>query len=162
MGATVPNLVGLERCTDLREALRGPSVAAQAIHRAPGPIVYKGRTRPSGDIQGNPRANTHHVQDEAGMGLTAYRRETDKTWYCRGEIHSREVHSSKIQASGPNVARFLTNQAKGIVSIDFIVVPPVRFTILCVLVFRPVDRSRMVHFNIAAYPPTAWTVQQVV
>lgn len=52
---------------------------------------------------------------------------------------------------------FLTNHAKEIVSIDFIVVPTVRFTILYVLVFLTVDRRRVVHFNVTAHPTAAWT-----
>lgn len=52
---------------------------------------------------------------------------------------------------------FLKNHSKDIVSIDFIVVPTVRFTMLYVLVFLSVDRRRVVHFNITAHPTAAWT-----
>lgn len=56
---------------------------------------------------------------------------------------------------------FLTNHAKEIVSIDFIVVPTVRFTMLYVLVFLSVDRRRVIHFNVTEHPTAAWTAQQV-
>jgi transposase InsO family protein len=57
---------------------------------------------------------------------------------------------------------FLANHAKEIVSIDFIVVPTVRFTMLYVLVFLSLDRRRVIHFNITAHPIAEWTAQQVV
>ena len=57
---------------------------------------------------------------------------------------------------------FLKNHAKEIVSIDFIVVPTVRFTLLYVLVFLSVDRRRVVHFNITEHPTAEWTAQQVI
>ena len=47
-------------------------------------------------------------------------------------------------------------------SIDFIVVPTVRFTVLYVFVFLSVDRRRVIHFNVTAHPTSAWTAQQVV
>ena len=57
---------------------------------------------------------------------------------------------------------FLKNHAKEIVSIDFIVVPTVRFTMLYVLVFLSIDRRRVLHFNVTAHPTAEWTAQQVV
>ena len=42
---------------------------------------------------------------------------------------------------------FLANHAKEIVSMDFIVVPTVRFTMFYVLVFLSIDRRRVVYFN---------------
>jgi len=57
---------------------------------------------------------------------------------------------------------FLENHAKQIVSIDFIVAPTVRFTMLYVLVFLSIDRRRVIHFNITAHPTAEWTAQQVI
>jgi transposase InsO family protein len=48
------------------------------------------------------------------------------------------------------------------VSVDFIVVPTVRFTMLYVFIFLSVDRRRVVHFNVTANPTAAWAAQQVV
>ena len=47
-------------------------------------------------------------------------------------------------------------------SIDFIVVPTVRLTMLYVLVFLSVDRRHVVHFNLTAHPTAVWTAQQVL
>ncbi len=57
---------------------------------------------------------------------------------------------------------FLANHAKELVSIDFIVVPTVRFSILYVLVFLSIDRRRVIHFNVTEHPTAAWAAQQVV
>ena len=48
------------------------------------------------------------------------------------------------------------------VSIDFLVAPTVRFTMLYVLVFLSIDRRHMVHFNVTTNPTAEWTAQQVV
>ena len=57
---------------------------------------------------------------------------------------------------------FLENHAREIASIDFIVVPTVRFTILYVLVFLSIDRRRVIHFNVTAHPTAKWAAQQVI
>ncbi len=57
---------------------------------------------------------------------------------------------------------FLQNHARDIVSIDFLVVPTVRFTILYVFVFLSIDRRRVIHFNVTAHPTTEWAARQVV
>lgn len=57
---------------------------------------------------------------------------------------------------------FLANHAKELVSIDFIVVPTVRFSILYVLVFLSIDRRRVIHFNVTEHPTATWAAQQVV
>ena len=57
---------------------------------------------------------------------------------------------------------FLENHAREIVSIDFIVAPTVRFTMLYVLVILSIDRRRVIHFNVTAHPTADWTAQQVI
>jgi len=57
---------------------------------------------------------------------------------------------------------FLKNHASEIVSIDFFVVPTVRFKMLYVLVFLSIERRRIIHFNVTAHPTAEWTAQQVV
>jgi putative transposase len=57
---------------------------------------------------------------------------------------------------------FLKNHAKDIVSIDFMVVPTVKFQILYVLLFLSIERRRIIHFGVTAHPTAAWAAQQVV
>lgn len=56
---------------------------------------------------------------------------------------------------------FMTNHAKEIVSIDFLVVPAVRFTVLYMLVFLSIDRRRVNHFNVTEHPTARWAARQV-
>lgn len=62
----------------------------------------------------------------------------------------------------PTWRAFLKNHAKDIVSIDFLVVPTVRFRILYVFLFLSVDRRRIIHFGVTQHPSAAWAAQQVV
>ena len=56
---------------------------------------------------------------------------------------------------------FLANHVKDLVSIDFFIVPTVRFEILFVFLVLAHNRRRVVHFNITAHPTAEWTAQQV-
>lgn len=57
---------------------------------------------------------------------------------------------------------FLKNHTKDIVSIDFIVVPTVRFTMLYVLIFLSVDRRNVIYFNVTEHPTAEWSAQQAI
>ena len=47
------------------------------------------------------------------------------------------------------------------VSVDFFVVPTVRFQILYVFLVLAHDRRRIVHFGVTAHPTAEWTAQQL-
>jgi hypothetical protein len=51
---------------------------------------------------------------------------------------------------------------KELVSIDFFVVPTLRFRVLFVLVVLAHHRRRVVHFNMTEHPTAKWTAQQMV
>jgi transposase InsO family protein len=57
---------------------------------------------------------------------------------------------------------FLKNHLAETASIDFFVVPTVRFEILFVFLILAHDRRRVLHFNVTAEPSACWTAQQVV
>jgi putative transposase len=57
---------------------------------------------------------------------------------------------------------FLENHSKELVSIDFFVVPTVRFVVLYVFVVLSHDRRRVIHFNVTEHPTACWTAQQIV
>jgi transposase InsO family protein len=57
---------------------------------------------------------------------------------------------------------FLRNHMSEMISIDFFVVPTVKFEVLFVLVILSHDRRRVLHFNVTANPPVEWTAQQIV
>ena len=56
---------------------------------------------------------------------------------------------------------FLENHVKDLVSVDFFVVPTVRFAVLYVFVVLAHDRRRVLHFNVTANPTARWTAQQI-
>ncbi len=75
------------------------------------------------------------------------------------------VEKYRVHATGspsPTWKVFLDNHVKALVSIDFFVVPTLKFKILYVLVVLAHRRRRIVHFNVTANPTAQWTAQQMV
>jgi len=56
---------------------------------------------------------------------------------------------------------FLANHVKSLVSVDFFVVPTIRFQILYVFLVLAHDRRRVLHFGVTAHPTAEWTAQQL-
>ena len=56
---------------------------------------------------------------------------------------------------------FLANHIKSMVSVDFFVVPTIRFEILYVFVVLEHERRRILHFAVTAHPTAEWTAQQL-
>jgi len=67
-----------------------------------------------------------------------------------------------LGSPSPSWRAFLDNHVKEFVSIDFFVVPTVRFEVLYVLIVLAHERRRIVHFNVTADPTAQWTAQQMV
>ncbi len=66
-----------------------------------------------------------------------------------------------MSSMNPTWQAFPKNDAKGIVSIDFLVVPTVRFKILCVLLILSLERRHILHFTLTEHPTAPGTAQQV-
>jgi len=64
--------------------------------------------------------------------------------------------------ASPTWMAFLKNHGAEMVSIDFFVVPTVRFHILYVFLILAHDRRRVLHFNVTTSPSAKWTAQQIV
>jgi putative transposase len=56
---------------------------------------------------------------------------------------------------------FLNNHVRSLVSVDFFIVPTVRFQILYVFLVLAHDRRRILHFAVTAHPTAEWTAQQI-
>jgi transposase InsO family protein len=56
---------------------------------------------------------------------------------------------------------FLDNHLKTLVSVDFFVVPTIRFQILYVFLVLAHERRHIVHFAVTAHPTAEWTAQQM-
>jgi transposase InsO family protein len=62
----------------------------------------------------------------------------------------------------PTWKAFLKNHLKDLVSIDFLIVPTIRFKLLYVLIVLAHSRRKVLHFNVTANPTALWTAQQIV
>jgi len=62
----------------------------------------------------------------------------------------------------PTWRSFLEDHVGDLVSIDFLVVPTVKFRLLFVRIFLARERRRVVHFNVTAHPSEDWTARQVL
>src|SRR5215471_7562716 len=56
---------------------------------------------------------------------------------------------------------FLDNHLKTMVSVDFLVVPTIRFQILYVFLVLAHERRRILHFAVTGHPTAEWTAQQM-
>ena len=55
---------------------------------------------------------------------------------------------------------FLENHIQSLVSVDFFIVPTIRFQILYVFLVLAHDRRRILHFAVTSHPTAEWTAQQ--
>lgn len=79
---------------------------------------------------------------------------------AKSTVEKYRVRSRKPPS--PTWKAFLNNHVRDLVSIDFFIVPTVRFKILFVLVILSHHRRRIVHFNVTEHPTAQWTAQQIV
>ena len=57
---------------------------------------------------------------------------------------------------------FLRLHLAGTLAVDFLTVPTVTFDVLYVFFVLSLERRRILHVNVTAYPHAAWTAQQVI
>ena len=57
---------------------------------------------------------------------------------------------------------FIKNHMADMVSVDFLVVPTIRFQLLFVFVVLSHARRQVVHFNVTEHPTAEWTAQQII
>src|SRR4051794_35605093 len=56
---------------------------------------------------------------------------------------------------------FLANHVKSMVSVDFFMVPTIRFQVLYVFLVLAHDRRRILRFAVTAHPTAEWSIQQL-
>ena len=79
---------------------------------------------------------------------------------AKSTVEKCRVRSKKPPS--PTWKAFLKNHVRDLVSIDFLVVPTVRFKVLFVFVVLAHHRRRVVHFNVTEHPTAQWTGQQII
>jgi len=97
------------------------------------------------------------------MGHTAHRRrELAKLGIkdAKSTVDKYRVRSRRTLS--PTWKAFLKNHVNDLVSIDFFIVPTVRFRLLFVLVVLGHSRRKVLHFNVTENPSARWTAQQIV
>jgi len=98
----------------------------------------------------NPLWGTPRIVGELGkLGIQVAKSTVDKY-----RVRSRKAPS-------PTWKAFLKNHVNDLVSIDFLIVPTIRFKILYVLIVLAHSRRRVLHFNVTANPTAQWTAQQI-
>ncbi|MGB5519062.1 MAG: integrase core domain-containing protein [Gammaproteobacteria bacterium] len=78
----------------------------------------------------------------------------------KSTVEKYRVRSKKPPS--PTWKAFLENNVRDLVSVDFFVVPTVRFRVLLVLVIISHHRRKVVYFNISEHPTAQWTGQQII
>jgi len=73
----------------------------------------------------------------------------------------QQVHGPHRKPPSQTWSAFLDNHLKTLVSVDFAVVPTIRFQILYVFLVLAHERRRIVHFAVTAHPTAEWTAQQI-
>ena len=101
-------------------------------------------------------------EDNVGWGSPRIVRELRKIGInvAKSTVEKYRVRSKKPPS--PTWKTFLNNHVRDLVSIDFFVVPTVRFKVLFVLVILAHHRRRIVHFNVTEHPTAQWTAQQII
>jgi len=64
--------------------------------------------------------------------------------------------------SSPAWKAFLANHVTDLVSIDFFIVPTIRFKLLFALVVLAHARRKVIHCNVTENPTAQWTAQQII
>jgi hypothetical protein len=99
----------------------------------------------------NPLWGTPRIVGELGkLGIKVAKSTVDKY----------RVRSSKVPS--PTWKAFLKNHVNDLVSIDFCIVPTIRFKLLFVLVVLAHSRRKVLHFNVTENPTARWTAQKIV
>ena len=81
------------------------------------------------------------------------------------DVAKSTVEKYKPKRTGPpspTWRTFLDQHVRDLVSIDFFIVPTVKFRILFVFIVLAHDRRQIVHFNVTEHPTAQWTAQQIV
>jgi putative transposase len=99
----------------------------------------------------NPLWGTPRIVGELGkLGIKVAKSTVDKY-----RVRSRKAPPRTWQA-------FLKNRVNDLVSIDFFIVPAIRFKLLFVLIVLAHSRRKVLHFNVTENPTAQWTAQQIV
>jgi putative transposase len=99
----------------------------------------------------NPLWGTPRIMGELGkLGIQVAKSTVDK------------YRSRSRKPPSPTWKAFLKNHVNDLVSIDFFIVPTIRFKLLFVLVVLAHARRKVIHCNLTENPTAHWTAQQII
>ena len=90
------------------------------------------------------------IRELAKLGITV----------CKATVDRYRLR--KKSPPSPSWKTFLSNEAKGIASIDFSTVATANFRVLYLFIVLMYERRRVVHFNVTDNPTVSWSAQQIV
>jgi putative transposase len=128
------------------------------------------RRKSQGGKRGRP------LLDPAAKALVIKMADANPTWGApkiHGELLMLGIDISERSVSGLLSRRnpkppsqkwktFIKNHLTEMVSVDFLVIPTIRFRLLFVFVVLSHARRKVVHFNITEHPTAEWTAQQII
>jgi putative transposase len=119
------------------------------------------QARAPGGIARDSRPDPAHQPRESRLGRTAHSRELLKLGINIGETSVSKYLVRSRKPPSQTWRTFLENHFQSLVSVDFFVVPTIRFQILYVFLVLAHERRRIVHFAVTAHPTAEWTAQQM-
>ena len=85
-----------------------------------------------------------------------------ETWHRGREVNSRQIPCAIEEPAFADVEGVSKKNLDDLVSIDFPIVPTIRFKLLYVLLVLEHSRRKVLHFNVTEHPTAVWTAQQIV
>src|SRR4051794_11361782 len=152
----------LEICPRDRSAGNCPRLASEGVS---GVLELEDPARQTGQASGssgNQAIDSDAQQEQSNVGSTP---DSWRTAKARHRNHRADVAKYMVRHRTPpsqTWRSFLANHIGRLVSVDFFIVPTIRFQILYVFLVLAHDRRRILHFAVTRRHPTAeWTAQQM-
>lgn len=152
----------MARSSDVRAAADGDHLATEALQTSLGRSEWEEEAWPPTGLAGDPATDPEDVEGEPTLGSPRIVGELEKLGITIAKSTVKKYMVRKRKPPSPTWRAFLSNHAKDLVSIDFFVVPTVRFEVLFVLIVLAHHRRRIVHVGVTQHPTAEWTAQQIV
>src|SRR5215831_18292746 len=98
---------------------------------------------------------------ESILGRSADSRRVAQARHRHWRDECEQVVGAPPQPALPNLANLPGEPREAMVSVDFFMVPTIRFQVLYVFLVLAHERRRILHFGGTAHPTAEWTAQQL-
>ena len=138
-----------------------------AWHRQGFRLYWRWKSRPN--PVGRPRLDAElrdlirrMARENPTWGRRRIRAELALLGYEVAELTVAKYMHRKSPGPSPTWRAFLTAHARGIVAVDFFLVPTLTFRLLFVFVVLRHERRELLHINVTDHPSAVWTAQQII